>query len=65
MPFTPVLSTVAETISVAVAPVFLLAGIAGTRNVFAGRLSRLLPVEVSVSVRALPVRDELLERSRP
>lgn len=42
MPFSPVISTVAETISTAIAPVFLLAGIAGTLNVLAGRLSRIV-----------------------
>ena len=42
MTFQPVLSTVAETISTAIAPVFLLAGIGSFLNVLAGRLSRVI-----------------------
>lgn len=42
MNFQPVLSTVAETISTAIAPVFLLAGIGSFLNVLAGRLSRVI-----------------------
>jgi hypothetical protein len=40
--FQPVLSTVAETISTAIAPVFLLAGIGSFLNVLTGRLSRVI-----------------------
>lgn len=40
--FQPVLHTVAETISTAIAPVFLLAGIGSFLNVLAGRLSRVI-----------------------
>ena len=40
--FPPVLSTVAETIQTAIAPVFLLAGIGSFLNVLAGRLSRVV-----------------------
>lgn len=42
MNFTPVLSTVAETIQTAIAPVFLLAGIGSFLNVLTGRLSRVV-----------------------
>lgn len=42
MIFSPGLSTVAATISVAIAPVFLLAGIGSILNVLAGRLSRVV-----------------------
>lgn len=42
MTFQPVLSTVAETISTAIAPVFLLAGIGSFLNVLTGRLSRVV-----------------------
>lgn len=42
MNFQPVLSTVAETISTAIAPVFLLAGIGSFLNVLTGRLSRVI-----------------------
>lgn len=42
MTFTPGLSTVAATIQVAIAPVFLLAGIGAILNVLAGRLSRII-----------------------
>ncbi len=42
MNLTPGLDTVAATISAAIAPVFLLAGIAGILNVLAGRLSRII-----------------------
>ncbi|TKD52127.1 DUF2721 domain-containing protein [Sphingomonas baiyangensis] len=40
--FAPVLSTVAETIQVSIAPVFLLAGIGGILNVMTGRLARII-----------------------
>lgn len=40
--FAPVLSTVAETIQTAIAPVFLLAGIGSFLNVLTGRLSRVI-----------------------
>tara|TARA_B100000678_G_scaffold282578_1_gene281679 strand:+ start:349 stop:810 length:462 start_codon:yes stop_codon:yes gene_type:complete len=42
MAFSPVITTVAETISTAIAPVFLLAGIGAILNVLAGRLSRIV-----------------------
>ncbi len=42
MPFMPALSTVAETIQIALAPVFLLTGIGGILNVLTGRLSRVV-----------------------
>jgi hypothetical protein len=42
MNFQPVLHTVAETISTAIAPVFLLAGIGSFLNVLTGRLSRVI-----------------------
>jgi hypothetical protein len=38
----PVISTVAETIQVAIAPVFLLAGIGAILNVMVGRLARIV-----------------------
>ncbi|MBX3593372.1 DUF2721 domain-containing protein [Sphingomonas sp.] len=38
----PILSTVAATIQVAIAPVFLLAGIAGMLNVLVGRMARVV-----------------------
>lgn len=40
--FAPILSTVAETIQTAIAPVFLLAGIGSFLNVLTGRLSRVI-----------------------
>lgn len=40
--FAPILSTVAETIQTAIAPVFLLAGIGAFLNVLTGRLSRVI-----------------------
>ena len=40
--FDPRLSTVAATIQIAIAPVFLLAGIGAILNVLAGRLSRII-----------------------
>jgi len=42
MTFAPGLSTVANTIQTAIAPVFLLAGIGGILNVLAGRMSRVV-----------------------
>jgi hypothetical protein len=42
MEFGFVVSTVAETIQIAIAPVFLLAGIAGLLNVLTGRLARVI-----------------------
>ena len=42
MTFAPGLSTVAATIQIAIAPVFLLAGIGAILNVLAGRLSRII-----------------------
>ncbi len=42
MNFTPALSTIAETIQTAIAPVFLLAGIGSFLNVLTGRLSRVV-----------------------
>jgi hypothetical protein len=42
MQLSPVISTVAETIQVAIAPVFLLAGIGGILNVMTGRLARIV-----------------------
>lgn len=39
---TPMLSTVAATIQVSIAPVFLLAGIAGILNVLIGRMARVV-----------------------
>jgi hypothetical protein len=42
MIFAPVISTVAETIQIAIAPCFLLAGIAGVLNVLTGRLARIV-----------------------
>ncbi|UZK70445.1 DUF2721 domain-containing protein [Sphingomonas sp. S1-29] len=42
MQFSPVISTVAATIQVAIAPVFLLAGIGGILNVMTGRLARII-----------------------
>ena len=38
----PMLATVAETIQIAIAPVFLLAGIAGLLNVLVGRMARVV-----------------------
>jgi hypothetical protein len=40
--FAPILTTVAETIQTAIAPVFLLAGIGSFLNVLTGRLSRVI-----------------------
>ena len=42
MNFTPALSTIAETIQTAIAPVYLLAGIGSFLNVLTGRLSRVV-----------------------
>lgn len=42
MAFSPILSTVAETIQVAIAPVFLLAGLGAILNVMVGRLARIV-----------------------
>lgn len=42
MGFSPGLSTVAETIQAAIAPVFLLAGLGSILNVLAGRMSRVV-----------------------
>lgn len=42
MTFAPPLSTIAETIQTAIAPVFLLAGIGSFLNVLTGRLSRVI-----------------------
>ena len=42
MTFSPYISTVAETIQTAIAPVFLLAGIGAILNVLAGRMSRVV-----------------------
>jgi len=42
MTFSPYVSTVAETIQTAIAPVFLLAGIGAILNVLAGRMSRVV-----------------------
>lgn len=42
MAFYPVLHTVAETIQVSIAPVFLLAGIGAILNVMVGRLARII-----------------------
>lgn len=49
--FSPVLSTVAETIQTAIAPVFLLAGIGSFLNVLAGRLSRVVDRARSIEER--------------
>jgi hypothetical protein len=42
MPFSPSVSTIAETIQLSLSPVFMLAGIAAIINVLAGRLSRVI-----------------------
>lgn len=58
MSFAPILSTVADTIQVAIAPCFLLTGIAGTLNVLTGRLSRIVD-RVRVLEQLHPVSDGL------
>ncbi len=55
MTFSPYVSTVAETIQTAIAPVFLLAGVGAILNVLAGRMARVVD-----RVRAL---EELHPRS--
>ncbi len=42
MPFSPAVTTIAQTIQLSVAPVFLLAGIGAILNVMAGRLGRVV-----------------------
>ena len=42
MPTFPAVSTIAQTISLSLSPVFMLAGIGALLNVFAGRLSRVV-----------------------
>ncbi|GAA0438776.1 MULTISPECIES: DUF2721 domain-containing protein [Sphingomonas] len=60
MAFSPVLSTVAETIQVAIAPVFLLAGLGAILNVMVGRLARI--VDRSRQLTALQLRGGDPER---
>lgn len=60
MAFSPVLSTVAETIQVAIAPVFLLAGLGAILNVMVGRLARI--VDRSRQLTALQLRGDDPER---
>jgi hypothetical protein len=60
--FSPVLSTVAETIQVAIAPVFLLAGLGAILNVMVGRLARI--VDRSRQLEVLHVSTTGLERQR-
>ncbi|MCC2978381.1 DUF2721 domain-containing protein [Sphingomonas sp. PL-96] len=62
MAFSPVLSTVAETIQVAIAPVFLLAGLGAILNVMVGRLARI--VDRSRQLEVLHVSTTGLERQR-
>ncbi|MFV0625126.1 DUF2721 domain-containing protein [Sphingomonas sp. ac-8] len=62
MAFSPVLSTVAETIQVAIAPVFLLAGLGAILNVMVGRLARI--VDRSRQLEALHLRAIGPERER-
>lgn len=65
--FAPVLSTVAETIQTAIAPVFLLAGIGSFLNVLTGRLSRVIDRARAIEDKHLddppearrPYRDEM------
>lgn len=51
--FAPILTTVAETIQTAIAPVFLLAGIGSFLNVLTGRLSRVIDRARSIEERHL------------
>ena len=44
MPTLPAVSTIAQTIQLSMAPVFMLAGIATLLNVLAGRLARVIMV---------------------
>jgi hypothetical protein len=60
--FSPVLSTVAETIQVAIAPVFLLAGLGAILNVMVGRLARI--VDRSRQLEVLHVSTTGVERQR-
>lgn len=60
MAFSPVLSTVAETIQVAIAPVFLLAGLGAILNVMVGRLARI--VDRSRQLTTLQLRGDDPER---
>lgn len=62
MAFSPVLSTVAETIQVAIAPVFLLAGLGAILNVMVGRLARI--VDRSRQLEVLHVSTTGVERQR-
>ena len=59
---TPNLSAVAETIQIAIAPVFLLAGIGALLNVFTGRLARV--VDRARSLEALHPRSTGPEHDR-
>lgn len=60
MAFSPILSTVAETIQVAIAPVFLLAGLGAILNVMVGRLARI--VDRSRQLTAMQLRGDDPER---
>ncbi|GAA0737587.1 DUF2721 domain-containing protein [Sphingomonas japonica] len=60
--FAPVLSTVAETIQISIAPVFLLAGIGGILNVMTGRLARV--IDRARSIEALHPRSTGPEHDR-
>jgi hypothetical protein len=62
VPFSPVLTTVAETIQAAIAPVFLLAGLGAILNVMVGRLARI--VDRSRQLEALHLRSIGPERER-
>lgn len=60
MAFSPILSTVAETIQVAIAPVFLLAGLGAILNVMVGRLARI--VDRSRQLTAMQLQGDDPER---
>ena len=62
MPTIPAVSTVAQTIQLSMAPVFMLAGIATLLNVLAGRLARV--IDRSRAVEALHPRSSGPEHDR-
>lgn len=62
VPIIPAVSTIAQTIQLAMAPVFMLAGIATLLNVLAGRLSRV--VDRARAVEALYPRSSGPEHDR-
>ena len=58
------LGDVAHAIQLALAPVFLLTGVAGILNVMAGRLARIIDLIMEECAADRPGRDMILQRSR-